>query len=275
VTDKELPYAEVIGDPVAHSKSPEIHRFWLQALGIAGDYLATPVRAAQVAAHLAQRRSDPMWRGCNVTAPLKQTVIPHLDRLDDSAGRIGAVNCMVRDETGLTGFNTDLDGVLHALANTNLRDGKVVIIGAGGAARAAIAAVSDVGASEIVILARHPGKAAALAPHVAQVLAMGQAGSAIRGAGAIINASPLGMAHAGPTPRHLLEALGTAAPGAVVLDMVYAPLETPLLAAARGAGLRPVDGLTMLIAQARRAFELFFGQSPSDRDDELRRLIAG
>lgn len=272
-----LPYAELIGDPVSHSKSPAIHNFWLQTLGIAGDYRATRVRGSEVGTHLAARRGDPLWRGCNVTAPHKQIVIPYLDRLHSSAERVGAVNCILQEEAILTGFNTDVDGVLHALAGTDLHHGKAVIIGSGGGARAATAALQDSGAAEIILLTRCERNMIELSESnysLVQLQPLTEATSAIVRAKAVINATPLGMADADPTPRFLLDALAGSAPGATVLDMVYAPLETPLLAAARAAGLRPVDGLTMLLGQARRAFELFFGRMPPDDDDAVRGAIA-
>jgi shikimate dehydrogenase len=272
------PYAELIGDPVAHSMSPAIHNAWLRQLLLEGEYRATPVTQAQVGAHLALRRADPFWRGCNVTAPLKQAVIPHLNALDPSAQEVGAVNCIMPQAGRLTGFNTDVDGALHALAEAEVHRGKAVIVGSGGAARAAVGALRDLGACRIVILARTPGKAESifdLAPDAVEIRPFATGREAMRDAQAVVNASPLGMAGADPMPPWLLEALDGAAAGATVLDMVYAPLETDLLLAARAAGLRPVDGLTMLVGQARRAFELFFGQVAPERSGPIAALRAG
>lgn len=242
-------YAEVIGDPIAHSKSPAIHKFWLRKLGLDADYRTT--RVTDLSTYLDARRGDPDWHGCNVTAPHKLAVIPFLDE----ASPIGAVNCIVRDDGRLVGLNTDVDGIVEALAGADRS--KVVLIGNGGAAKAARAALADAG--EVVNVARQNIEKAGL----------------IAGATLIVNATPLGMAHAGPMPPALLAALPSAAPGATVLDMVYQPLDTPLLQAARAAGLRTVDGLTMLIGQARQAFRLFFGaEPPAEHDAELRHLLS-
>ena len=260
------PYAEVIGDPVAHSLSPAIHGFWLARLGLPGRYQATPVRAESLAAFFESRRGDPAWRGCNVTAPLKQAVIPLLDE----AGAIGAVNCVVPDGGRLIGHNTDIDGIAEALTGADLR--RVVLIGAGGAARAAVASLQEAGAREVTVLARDPNKASQTFDFAADVLPLNAANLAQ--ATLIINASPLGMAHAGAMPDAMLAGLPAAAPGATVFDMVYDPRDTALLSAARAADLRTVDGLTMLIGQARRAFRLFFGAEPRAEDDaQLRRLL--
>ena len=268
-------YAEVIGDPIAHSKSPAIHNFWLAKLGIEGTYRAT--RVTDLKPWFDARRHDPDWRGCNVTAPHKQTVIRFLDETSP----IGAVNCIIPDGDRLVGLNTDVDGIREALAGIpssspakagvqtesenwtpasageRVSLAKVVLIGAGGAAKAARAALADAG--EIVSITRQNiGNGALLA-----------------GATLIVNATPLGMAHAGPMPEALLAALPSAAPGATAFDMVYQPLDTPFLRAARAAGLRTVDGLTMLIGQARQAFRLFFGaEPPSEHDAELRHLLS-
>src|SRR3954452_6232006 len=138
------PYAEVIGNPIAHSKSPAIHNFWLTRLGIEADYRATLV--TELADYFEARRGDPDWRGCNVTAPHKQNVIPFLDE----ASPIGAVNCIVRDGDRLVGLNTDVDGIREALglspssptkAGGGANLDKVVLIGAGGAARAVAVAL--------------------------------------------------------------------------------------------------------------------------------------
>jgi shikimate dehydrogenase len=248
------PHAEVIGDPIAHSKSPAIHNFWLEKLGLKANYRAT--RVTDLASYFAARRGDPDWRGCNVTAPHKQAVIPFLDE----ATPIRAVNCIVPEGDRLIGLNTDVDGVREALRAApppgELNLDRVVLIGAGGAAKAARAALADAG--EIVTLTRQNIGNAAL----------------LEGATLIVNATPLGMAHAGPMPDVLLAALPSAAPGATVLEMVYQPLDTPLLQAARAAGLHGVDGLTMLIGQARRAFRHFFdAEPPPEHDAELRDLL--
>lgn len=273
------PYAEVIGDPIAHSLSPAIHRFWLDALGIEGDYRAARVATGGLADYFASRRADLDWRGCNVTAPHKEAMFDLLDKVGAEATRIGAVNCIHRDGTRLVGLNTDVDGLAEALAGAQMSAGRVAVIGAGGGARAAVHLAVAKGARSIAIVARDPAKAASLAglgkaKSEIRILPFERAAAAIRDAAALINATPMGMAQAAPMPEPVLAALGGAAPGAVAMDMVYAPLDTPFLAAARAAGLATADGLTMLVGQARRAFELFFGaRPPQDRDGELRERL--
>src|SRR5690606_2113724 len=134
------PYADVIGDPIAQSKSPAIHGYWLERLGIDAEYRPAHISAAALAGYLAERRSDPAWRGCNVTMPHKQAVMPHLDRLDPLAGRIGAVNTIARGSAGaLTGYNTDAAGFLEPLRGMLAREHlfrMARVCGTGGAARA-------------------------------------------------------------------------------------------------------------------------------------------
>ncbi|MBC7519759.1 MAG: shikimate dehydrogenase [Sandarakinorhabdus sp.] len=274
-----LPYAEVIGDPVTQSKSPLIHGFWLKKLGLRGDYRATRVRANGLADYLAKRRTDPDWRGCNVTIPHKQAVIELIDAPLRTAVRIGAANCIYRNRNGLSGENSDIDGVREALAITSEeRDpGITCLIGAGGAARAAMQALDSAGVEDLRLLVRRPERGQELLDHfgmAGKIHRFVDAAEAMAGAHTIINASPLGMTGQGRMPASMLEGLDAAAPGALVFDMVYAPLETDLLVAARARGLRPVDGLTMLIGQADLAFTLFFhAPAPREHDAELRALL--
>ncbi len=280
------PYAEVIGDPIVQSKSPAIHGFWLKKLGISADYRAAHVRSSGLADYLAARRADPLWRGCNVTMPHKQAIMPLLDAVDPQAERIGAVNTVVRGADGqLTGYNTDAEGFLEPirplLAQRHLYR-MARIIGAGGAARAIVAALADHGFT-LVLAARDPAKARALLDE----LAPGSEHHAVDLAhfapetdfvfddrqgllDLIVNASPLGMAGQSP----LAFDFSHAPPGSVVYDIVTHPLNTPLLAEARVRGFPTIDGLAMLIGQAAIAFEKFFGQpAPRDGDAELRKIL--
>ena len=279
-------YAEVIGDPIAQSKSPRIHGFWLNKLGLPHEYRAVHVTSAGLADYLASRRTDASWRGCNVTMPHKQAIIPLLDRLEPLARTIGAANTVVRQEDGsLTGFNTDAPGFLEPLQP--LLDSKHLfrmarIIGAGGAARAIVAALSRRG-FVLVLAARDPTKAQALLAELASgddhhAVDLAHFGDATAFAfddrqgclDLIVNASPLGMAGQPP----LLFDFSHVPPGSVVYDIVTDPLETPLLKAARSAGLEVIDGLAMLIGQAAAAFEYFFGRpAPREYDAELRELL--
>ena len=280
------PFAEVIGDPVAQSKSPAIHTFWLGKLGIAAEYRGHLVRPDELADYFTQRRGDATWRGCNITMPHKQSAVALLDAIDPLAERIGAVNTVVRSANGtLTGHNTDAIGFLEPLqpylAETHLYR-MARVIGAGGAARAIVAALADQHFT-MVLAARDPAKARALLDELAsggehhtpplshfatptdfafddrtQLLDL------------VINASPLGMT--GQLPLDF--DLSHIPPGSVVYDIVTHPLDTPLLRAARAAGLTTIDGLAMLIGQAAAAFEKFFGhRAPREYDAELRALL--
>lgn len=280
------PYAEVIGDPIAQSKSPAIHGFWLGKLGIAADYRAAHVRPDELADYIASRRADSAWRGCNVTMPHKQAVMPLLDSIDPEAARIGAVNTVVRGSDGrLTGYNTDAPGFLEPLqpllAQTHLYR-MARILGAGGAARAIVAALADKGFT-LVLAARDPAKARALLDELAprgEHHAVDLAHFAPETDFAfddrdqlldlVVNASPLGMTGQPP----LAFDFSHAPPGSVVYDIVTSPLDTPLLQEARRRGFPTVDGLAMLIGQAAVAFEKFFGQpAPRGDDAELRGLL--
>lgn len=268
-----MPWAEVIGQPIGHSLSPAIHGYWLDATGIEGEYEATAVAAPDLASFLADRRGDSSWRGCNVTAPHKEAVLRLLERLDEAAAAIGAVNCVHRDGPRLIGRNTDVDGIREALAGLPVRGETVAVIGAGGGARAAVHWLRQQGAGAITLVARRPEAAQALGSGV-EAYAVGEARQAFSSASLIINATPLGLHGGEAMPAPLLDAVRDARVSAA-LDMVYRPLETPFLRAARGSGARTVDGLAMLIGQARRSFALFFrAAAPLDKDAELRALIS-
>jgi len=279
-------YAEVIGDPIAQSKSPLIHNFWLEKLGIEAEYRTCHVKPAELTAYLQTRRTDPDWRGCNVTMPHKQTVIPLLNLLDPLAARVAAVNTIVPAADGtLHGFNTDVPGFLEPLQEQlgqqhHFRMARV--LGTGGAARAIVAALLDHGVL-IVLAGRDPRKAQALlddlAPggdhHVAELGHFVEATDFAFDDRAgcldlVINASALGMAGQPP----LRFDLSHAPPGSICYDVVTSPADTPFLRAARAAGFATIDGLAMLIGQAAAAFQMFFGQpAPRQHDAELRALL--
>jgi shikimate dehydrogenase len=264
-----VPYAEVIGDPIAHSKSPVIHKFWLGKLGLEGDYRRALVRPGELASYLSSRRNDPSWRGCNVTMPHKAAIGPLLDDVESSAGRIGAVNTVTRFDELVVGLNTDLQGFDLALGAFSATGKDVVLIGAGGAARAALEALRQARPASLVVMNRDPGRAARL------LADFGIAGDALplgdpAPADLLINASALGMADHPPLEIDL----AALRPGAVILDMVYHPVDTPLLRQARSLGLHGIDGLQMLVGQAAQAFALFFGAPPPrEHDAELRELL--
>jgi shikimate dehydrogenase len=272
------PYAEVIGDPIAHSKSPLIHNFWLKKLGIDAGYRACDVQTDQLETYFAERRADPDWSGCNVTIPHKQAVIPWLDEIDSKARGVGAVNTIQRDTEGwLTGTNTDIDGTGEAVAPAPVAGQIAVVIGSGGAARAAFAFLAGSTCNVVRVVARSPDKAAEAAKECslhAEIIPFSNGTEAIMGASLLVNATQLGMAGQQPMPGFIFDALEGLAPGALVFDMVYAPLETELLKTARGLGFETSDGLVMLIGQAATAFERFFGHAPPRHlDDELRGIL--
>ncbi|MDB5686102.1 MAG: shikimate dehydrogenase [Rhizorhabdus sp.] len=279
-----LPYAEVIGDPIAHSKSPIIHKHWFEQAGITADYRATHVKPEDLAAHFVARRTDSDWRGANVTIPHKQAVIPLLDRIDPAAEKIGAVNT-VRPENGqLVGYNTDFGGFLEPLQPVLARPHlfrMARIFGAGGAAKAIALALWSKGFT-IVVAARNLDQARALRasfdPDDSLIAPLSHFAEPTDFAwddrsgvfDLVVNTTSLGMT--GKPPLEI--DFSHVPPGATVYDIVYAPLETPLLAEARARGHKTVDGLAMLIGQAAEAFELFFGvAAPRGADDRLRELL--
>lgn len=265
------PYAEVIGDPIKHSKSPLIHNFWLQKLGMVAEYHAHHVLAEGLGSFFETRSADPDWRGCNITIPHKVAALDHV--LDPGGVRdsIGAINTVFRNEHGdICGTNTDAAGFFAPIADTEWAGRSAVVIGAGGAARAILFALAQADIGSVTLLARSPLKATALLAHFGlkgKVLPMD---ARIPAADLLVNSSPLGMT--GQPPLEInLEPLPEQA---IVYDIVYTPLETGLLRAAADRQLASVDGLDMLIGQAAFAFELFFGSPPpADCEDELRGLL--
>ena len=271
-------YAEVIGDPIAQSKSPLIHGHWLKLLGRDEDYLATHVTADELADYVAQRREDKDWRGSNVTMPHKQAVMPLLDRIDPVAQRIGAVNTIVPEDGALVGYNTDAPGFLEPLAGV-LASSHLYrmarILGTGGAARAIITALADEGFT-LVVAGRDPAKARALLDELApdsETHAIDLAHFARPTDFAfddregcldlIVNASPLGMTGQPPLPFDFSHA----PPGSIVYDIVTAPARTEWMAQADREGFATLGGGAMLIGQAAAAFERFFGAPPPRHGD--------
>ena len=263
-----IPYAEVIGDPIGHSKSPLIHRFWLEALAIEGDYRAVQIGSDTLPGYLLSRRGDPDWRGCNVTAPLKGAVIEQLDRLDLPGELIGAVNTVLpRPDGKLDGTNTDADGFNEPLRGMDLKGKHAVLFGAGGAARAVLALLQAREVGLVTLVARSHRAAIEMMTRSGQTGIVQSRPDPLPPADLLVNATPLGMA--GQAPLSL--DLSNLPPHAIVYDLVYHPLETALLRDARRRGLMTIDGLSMLIGQAALAFELFFGASPPRAcDAELR-----
>jgi len=270
--------AGIMGWPVTHSRSPALHGFWLDETGIDGAYLPLPVAPQHIEQAL---RALPIlgFRGCNLTIPHKQAALSVVDRVELLARRIGAVNTIVVGPDGsLEGRNTDAFGFFENLRETvpewNPAAGPAVILGAGGAARAVVAALADAGVAEIRVVNRTLARAAALAsdlsmPKVAITIhSWDEVGTAQQHAALLVNATSLGMTG---EPALMLD-LSLLPPLTPVVDIVYVPLETDLLAAARRRGHPVVDGLGMLLHQGRPGFEAWFG-APVRVTTELRAAI--
>ena len=265
------PYAEVIGDPISHSRSPGIHGFWLTQLGIDAEYRALHVTPEGLGDYFAARRDDPDWRGCNITIPHKLAAMEYVEDRGGVRGTIGAINTVIRAEDGvLIGTNTDAGGFYAPIAGLDLEGRHALVIGAGGAARAILFALSKLGIGRVTIQNRNVLKAAALLSSFGIKGDAVPLGSPAPPVDLLVNASALGMT--GQPPLEI--DLDPLPDDAVVYDIVYAPLETDLLVQAHARELATVDGLDMLIGQAALAFELFFGaEPPRDRDDALRALL--
>lgn len=267
--------AGVMGWPVGHSRSPKLHGFWLERYGIDGAYVPLAVEPAHIAEAL---RALPTlgFAGTNVTVPHKEAVLRLVDEVEPLARRIGAVNTVVvRPNGSLHGSNTDAFGFIEHLRDSvsgwSAAAGPAVVLGAGGAARAVCAALADAGAPEIRIVNRTRERAAAVAEAagpMAQPVDWQERSEALAGAALLVNTTTLGMTGQ-PVLDIDLELLPSSA---VVNDIVYVPLETPLLRTARERGHPVVDGLGMLLHQARPGFAAWFGVEPRV-DDALRDFL--
>jgi shikimate dehydrogenase len=262
--------AGVIGWPVAHSKSPIIHRFWLGKTGVDAEYSRFPVAPAALGEAVRSMVALGI-SGVNVTLPHKVSVMAHLDTLDEKARQVGAVNFVKLLPDGrLGGANTDIDGIYAPLLKRGLAGRDVVIVGAGGAARAAVVAMRSLEVGSINLLVRDVDKGSAMLKSLGQPGQVMPMDGPFSDAALLFNATTLGMV--GQPPLDI--DLGGMAPDGIVFDAVYAPLETPLLAAARARGLAVIDGLEMLIGQAALAFEMFYGvPAPREHDATLRALL--
>lgn len=268
--------AGVMGWPISHSRSPKIHNHWMTQYGIEGSYVPLAVEPGRLQAAL---RALPAlgFAGCNLTIPHKEAALNHLDFVDPAAHKIGAVNCVVvGKDRELIGRNYDGYGFIASLhegaPKWRAAAGPCVVIGAGGGARAIVSGLIEAGAQEIRLFNRSPERAQRLAADFgAPVVAHGweERHDALAGAGLLVNTTSQGMIGQAPLDISLAQLPS----GAVVADIVYAPLETPLLAAARRLGATSVDGLGMLLHQARPAFRDWSGVMP-EVTPALRALIA-
>ncbi|WP_147109818.1 shikimate dehydrogenase [Tateyamaria sp. syn59] len=264
MSDK-IPLAGVIGTPIAHSKSPQLHRHWLKTLGLKGDYIPMDVAAQDLEVVL---RTLPKagFVGVNITIPHKEAALEIADLVTDRAILIGAANTLIfRKDGQIHADNTDGYGFIENLKagapDWNPTAGPATVLGAGGAARAVLASLLDAGVPEILLTNRTRVRAEKLADDFGKkvsVVDWVQAGNVLEDSALVVNTTSLGMIGK-PAMRVPLDGLRA---GTIVTDLVYAPLKTDLLAAAEAAGCVAVDGLGMLLHQAVPAFERWFGHRP-------------
>jgi len=271
----KIPLAGVIGHPIAHSKSPKLHGYWLRKNAIEGHYVPMDIAPEDLEATI---RMLPKlgFVGLNVTIPHKEAVLEIADMVTDRAKLIGAANTLIfRKDGKIHADNTDgygfMQNLLQSAPKWDPRAGPALVLGAGGAARAVLASFIDIGVPEIILTNRTRDRAEQLKADFGDkitVVDWVQAGNAMEGVNAVINTTSLGMVGA-PEMRVPLDAL---APGMLVSDLVYTPLQTKLLRAATDAGATAVDGLGMLLHQATPGFERWFKVKPIV-DEELRAMV--
>jgi len=263
-----------MGWPIAHSRSPLLHNYWFRRHGLAGTYVAMEVKPEGLAAAL---RALPAqgYAGCNLTIPLKQEALKIVDEADDVAKRIGAISCViVRPDGKLTGTNNDWYGFVQMLRHEpewRADAGPVVVLGAGGGSRAVCYGLMQEGANEIRLVNRTYARAKAIAEEFGgpvKALRWEQRDDCLEGAATVVNATSQGMTGQ-PALDVRLDRLGK---GTLVVDIIYSPLETPFLAAARNRGNRTVNGLGMLLHQGRPAWKAWFGID-TEVTPELRALL--
>ncbi len=270
--------AGLIGWPVAQSKSPIIHEFWLKSLGIDGHYIRLPVRPGEVARGF-RGMVALGFAGVQATMPHKRACFDLVDHHTPAARALGAVNTVIVEPDGsLTGENTDLPGFLEPLAGLDMTGENVTVLGAGGAAAAVLAAAVQLGARNITVVNRSAEGSARLLGDLAETLAgrsvttcgWDEVQSHADRSALVVNATSLGMIGAPPLPLSVQGLRGDA----VIYDIVTHPHETTLLQKARERGHRTHDGLEMLVGQAREAFRRFYGaEPPKEHDGELRALL--
>jgi shikimate dehydrogenase len=275
MTDQRIPLAGVIGSPIAHSKSPKLHSYWLNRYGLSGYYVPMDIAADSLEETL---RALPKagFVGLNVTIPHKERVLAIADLVTDRAALMGAANTLIfRKDGKIHADNTDGYGFIENLRQGapawDPTSGPAAVIGAGGAARAVVAALLDAGVPEVCLSNRTKARAEALRQEFGvkiQVCDWVQAGNMLEGAATVVNTSSLGMVGK-PEMRIPLDGLSS---DAVVTDLVYTPLETKLLSEARKKGCTTVDGLGMLLHQAAPGFERWFGVRP-DVDEAARQAV--
>ncbi|MDA5092988.1 shikimate dehydrogenase [Aliiroseovarius sp. KMU-50] len=277
MSENRIPLAGVIGDPIEHSLSPRLHGYWLKTMGLPGHYIPMRVVANDLE-EVIRTLPKAGFVGCNVTIPHKERVLQLADLVTDRAALMGAANTLIfRKDGKIHADNTDGYGFIENLRQGtegwDPKAGPAAVLGAGGASRAVIAALLEVGVPEIFLANRTRTRAEALRIEFGTritVVDWVQAGNIIDEAVTVVNTTSLGMV-GNPELRVPLDGLK---PGQVVTDIVYAPLKTPLLEAAEQAGCQIVDGLGMLLHQAVPGFERWFGQRP-EVTEELRNAVLG
>ncbi|MFD0910985.1 shikimate dehydrogenase [Ruegeria arenilitoris] len=277
MTDNRIPLAGVIGHPIAHSRSPALHGYWLKTYGLPGHYVPMDVAPADLETVL---RSLPKagFVGANVTVPHKEAAMRLADHVSDRASVIGAANTLVfRSDGSIHADNTDGYGFMQNLRagapDWVPQDGPAVVFGAGGAARAVLQALAEAGVPEILLTNRTRSRADHLKDEFGQritVVDWVQAGNVIENAELVVNTTSLGM-QGQPELRVPLDGLQ---PGTVVTDLVYTPLKTRLLEQAEAAGCTVVDGLGMLLHQAVPGFERWFGLRPEVTEETRAAVLA-
>lgn len=266
MTEPRIPLAGVIGSPVAHSRSPQLHRHWLSTYGLRGFYVPMDIALDDLETVI---RTLPRmgFVGANVTIPYKERMLELADQITDRATLIGAANTLIfRPDGKLIADNTDgygfLENIRSSVPDWNPASGPAAVLGAGGASRAVIAALTEVGSPEIILTNRTRVRADRLKQDFGKrvrVVDWVQAGNILEEADVVVNTTSLGMVGK-PELRVPLDGLR---PGTIVSDLVYTPLKTKLLEAAEQAGCRVVDGLGMLLHQAVPGFERWFGIRPA------------
>ncbi|WP_298335227.1 shikimate dehydrogenase [Ferrimicrobium sp.] len=262
VSQPSVPLACVLGDPIAQSLSPRLHLAALAGSGLAGDYLAFRTSSPQLADVL-RALQILGFKGANLTAPLKVEVLPLLDRVTEEVQSIGAANTVLFSQGSMVGYNTDARGLLEALRTVvgfEPSGQRVLILGAGGAARAAVFAMLTAGAGEVWLANRSTVRAQVLVQSFAGPIRICEDTRDLS-VDLVINGTVVGMKGAGVEGHVPIDLAGLKG-SPVVYDMVYEPTTTPLMQAARRLGMHAFDGRSMLAAQARIAFELFYGVLP-------------
>ena len=272
---QQFKLAGVMGMPVFQSRSPILHNYWLRKYGLRGAYGHFPVQVENIEAAI-RGLSALGIAGCNITQPHKLMAMKLMDKLTPMAQRIGAINCIVVQPDGaLHGFNNDGFGYIQSLKDKQpswrADTGPITVLGCGGGARAVVISLLDEGAQEIRLINRTRAKAEELSaanPAVVKVFDWSERHAALEGAAMLVNTTNQGM-YGQPALDIQLDALPKSA---LVSDLIYIPLETPLLAAARARGNVTTNGLGMLLNQAIPAFEAWFGVKP-EITEELRQAV--